>query len=86
MHTRYQIPAHSSPKSGKLEAVLCLFDDPAKVVNHPRLSRRERVDLQTSNEALISALPQSPGAVEDEALINKQTMPTLWQEPSLGLR
>ncbi|WP_152536222.1 hypothetical protein [Mesorhizobium loti] len=42
MNTRYRTPTHSSSKLGKLEAVLCLLDDLAKLVDHPRLSHAEK--------------------------------------------
>lgn len=64
MHTRYQIPAHSSPRSGKLEAFLCLFDDPAKVVNHPGLSRAEK-------RALLASWASDSYAVENEPTIRR---------------
>lgn len=64
MHTRYQIPTHSSPKPCKLEAVLCLLDDPTKVVNHPRLSRAEK-------RALLASWASDSYAVENQPTLRR---------------
>lgn len=48
MHTRHQIRTYFSPKLGMREALSCLLDDPAKVVNHPHLSRAEKRTLLAS--------------------------------------
>lgn len=70
MNTRYQTPTHSSPKLGKLEAVFCLLDDPAKVVNHPRLCHAEK-------RALLASWASDAYAVENQPALRRLDNGTL---------
>jgi hypothetical protein len=60
MNTRYQTPTHFLPRLGELEALFCLLDDPAKVVDHPRLSRAEKRALLASWASDVYAVENHP--------------------------
>jgi hypothetical protein len=64
MNTRYQTPTHFSPRLSKLEALSCLLDDPAKVVDHPRLSRAEK-------RALLACWASDVYAVENQPTLRR---------------